>query len=150
MSSQMEPYLADSEVLEVQGKLYDEYPQLKDWNTNLVTTRIEPPWHGQLPDGRTGWTQHPVVQFVVVSDHPRPIQRRMGVRHGTYAVAWQNVFESTRKARSHYVSNGETDPLETIFRAVLKQHIGEIRRLALIINDAVSDPSKPKSALEAL
>ena len=148
--SQLEPYLPDADVHALQTKLYEEFPRLIAWNTDLVTTRIEPPWHGQLPDGTTGWTRNPVVQFVLVSDHPRPMQSRMGVRHGTVATLWQAAFEQALKDEGHYVIGGNMGTLEYIFRGLLRKHVGEMESLASIMNDAVPDPSKPKSALEAL
>jgi hypothetical protein len=148
--SQLEPYLSDIEVHEVQSRLYEEFPQLIAWNTDFVTTRIEPPWYGQLPDGTTGRTTNPVVQFLIVSDHPRPIQRLQGARHGTVASAWQQAFESAVKEQKHLVVGDKKSPLETVFRMVLIKHIEEMASLKSIINDAVSDPSKPKSALDAL
>jgi len=148
--SQLEPYLSDQEVNDVQSRLFEEYPQLIGFNTDFATTRIEPPWHGQLPDGSTGWTRNPVVQFVVVSDHPRPIQRKMGVRHGTVAATWQLAYELAVKSDGHYVIGSKDHPLMIIFRGLVKQHIDEMESLASIMNDAVADPSKPKSALDAL
>lgn len=148
--SQLEPYLPDAEVHEVQARLFEEYPILQKFNTDFTTARIEPPWHGLLPNGTTGWTTNAVVQFVVVSDHPRPIQRRHGVRHGTLASAWFRAFEQARKEHKHNVSGDEPSPLETVFRGLVHKHIEEMHSLGSIINDAVPDPSKPKSALEAL
>jgi len=148
--SQLEPYLPDADVHAIQSKLYEAFPKLIAWNTDLVTTRIEPPWYGNLPDGTTGRTTNPVVQFLVVSDHPRPIQRAQGVRHGTVASAWQRAFEEAQKGFGHYVISGKMGPLETIFRMVLNKHLKEMESLSQIINDAVVDPSKPKSALDAL
>lgn len=148
--SQLEPYLPDADVLAIQEKMYEAYPKLIRYNTDFVTTRIEPPWHGQLPDGTTRTTDQPVVQFVVVSDHPRPIQRKMGVRHGTVATAWQQAFEQSMKDGDHYVIGGKMGPLETIFRGLVHKHLQELDKLGRIMNDAVPDPSKPKSALEAL
>ncbi len=74
----------------------------------------------------------------------------MGVRHATTACVWQQAFEDAVKEKDHFVKDPSRNPSETIFRAVLKQHIEQMESLASIQNDAVSDPSKPKSALEAL
>lgn len=74
----------------------------------------------------------------------------MGIRHGTVATVWQQAFEGAQREKGHLVSNGSQSPLETIFRGVLKKHLDEMESLKSIINDAVPDPSKPKSALEAL
>lgn len=145
----LEPFLSDQRVSQVQDRLYEENPKLRDYNTDFVTGRIEPPWHGVLPDGSTGWTTHPVVQFIIVSDHPRPIQRKMGVRHATVGAIWPDAFTDAEKAKGHYVSD-EASPEERIFRGVLAKHLWEMDRLGRIMNDAVVDPSKPKSALEAL
>ena len=133
--SKLEPYLPDDRVARVAEKLYDDYPALADYNTDLVTARIEPPWYGQLPDGTTGHTDHAVVQFVAVSDHPRPIQRRNGVRHGTVATAWPAAFEKADAERQHFVV-GETavDPLEKIFRMVVAKHLEELESLKTIMN----------------
>jgi len=148
-SPKLEPYLPDQRVSAVQDRLYDENPKLRDWNTDFVTGRIEPPWHGVLPDGSTRWTHTPVVQFIVVSDHPRPIQRKMGIRHATVGAIWPDAFEEAERENHHYVSEGDS-PEERIFRGVLAKHLWEMDRLGRIINDAVVDPSKPKSALDAL
>jgi hypothetical protein len=148
--SQLEPYLPDVDVQAIQAKLYDAYPRLIEWNTDVVTTRIAPPWHGQLPDGTTGTTKHAVLQFILISDHPRPMQRSKGIRHGTVASAWQQAFEQAMADEGHYVIGGSMGPLAQIFAGVLQKHIEEMESLASIINDAVIDPSKPKSALDAL
>jgi len=150
MPEQIEVYLPDATVHAVQEKLYEKYPALIDWNTDFVSTRIEPPWYGPLPDGTTGTTNNPVVQFGCVSDHPRPIQRDQGVRHGTMATAWQQAFEDSKKEFGDYVVGGSLGPLESIFSMVVQKHIGEMKSLASIINDAIPDPSKPRSALDAL
>ena len=131
----LEPYLSDERVLRVQEKLYDDYPELADYHTDLVTARIEPPWYGQLPDGTTGHTNHAVVQFVAVSDHPRPIQRKNGIRHGTVATAWPAAFEEADAERGHYVVGEATmDPLEKIFRMVVAKHLEEMDSLKSIMN----------------
>lgn len=149
--SQLEPYLSDEEVIPVLEKLRKRFPKFERYDTEIAVGRIEPPWHGQLPEGNVGWTQHPVLQFVISSRHPRPIQQRIGARHNNNAVVWQNAFEETRKERKHYVV-GETvqDPLYTIFDGLAMLHNEQLGSLESIINDAVSDASKPKSALEAL
>jgi hypothetical protein len=151
MAPKLEPYLSDDRVQRVAEKLYDEYPILKRYPTDFATGRIEAPWHGQLPDGSTGWTQHPVVQFIMVSDHPRPIQRRMGVRHASTATIWPSAFEAADKEGEHYVI-GETtlSPEERIFRALAMKHIVDLDKLSRIQNDATSHPSGIKSYKEAL
>lgn len=146
----LEPYLSDERVGRVASKLYEEFPKLSEWNTDFATGRIEPPWHGQLPEGSVGWATTPVVQFIVVSDHPRPIQRKMGVRHATTGTIWPGAFEAADKEESHYVVGEKASAEERIFRAVLSRHLWEMDRLSRIQSDAVSNPSGPKSALEAL
>jgi len=150
MSQKLEPYLPDDRVERVAEKLYDEYPILKRYPTDFATARIEAPWHGQLPDGTVGWTQHPVVQFVVVSDHPRPLQRRMGVRHATTGSVWPAAFEATEKEESHLVKGDKPSPEERIFRALVMKHIVDLDRLSRIQTDAVGHPSGLKSYKEAL
>ena len=132
--SQLEPYLSDQEVSTVATKIIDEHEKLQRYNSDFVTTRIEPPWHGQLPDGRVGWTSHPVVQFVVISDHPRPLQKKYGVRHGTYATAWERAYESAAKDFKDFVTGDTMPPLERIFRGVVAKHIEELDSLASIMN----------------
>lgn len=134
MTSQLEPYLSDSEVGSVATKIIDEEPWLQRYNSDFVTTRIDPPWHGQLPDGRTGWTRYPVVQFVIVSDHPRPLQRKYGARHGTVAAVWEKAYEDSVKESRHLVSGDRIAPAERIFRAVAAKHIEELESLASIMN----------------
>ena len=147
--SQLEPYLTDEQVLRVQEKLYDEFPILQEYQTDFVSARIDPPWHGLLPNGKTGWTNSAVVQFVAVSDHPRPIQKKMGVRHGTTAVVWERAFEASVRESKHFVDDRQP-PEERIFRLLAAKHIEEMKSLSSIISDAVSDPSKPKSVFDVL
>ena len=146
----LEPYLSDERVGRVAEKLGQEHQRLEDWNTDFVTAIIEPPWHGQLPEGNVGWATTPVVQFIVVSDHPRPIQKRMGVRHATTGTIWPKAFEEADKEESHYVVGEKQSVEERIFRAVLARHMWEMDRLSRIQKDAVHNPDGPKSALEAL
>lgn len=132
--SQLEPYLSDNEVGAVATRIISESPVLQRYNSDFVTTRIEPPWHGRLPNGSTGWTSNPVVQFVVVSDHPRALQYKMGVRHATVATAWERAYEEAVKDHAHLVSGDAVQPLERIFRGVAAKHIEELTKLASIIN----------------
>lgn len=130
----LEPYLPDQRVWDVAEKLYAEFPILSEWNTDFATGRIEPPWHGLLPDGSTAWTIHPVVQFIVVSDHPREIQRRHHVRHATTGIIWPKAFEEAEKEEKHYVVGEKQSPEERIFRAILAKHIDEMDSLKSISN----------------
>ena len=144
----IETYLPDHVVHDVQGKLYSENPRLILYRTDFLTTRINPPWHGALPDGTIGWTEWPVAQFLVVSDHPRPMQRKAGHRHSTLATVWENVFDDAlREYRTH---NDKPDPGEAVFRLVLAKHMDEMDTLSSIQYDAVSDPSRPKSVRDVL
>lgn len=147
----LEPYLSDERVERVAEKLSKEYPILKRYPTDFATARIEAPWHGQLPDGSVGWTEWPVVQFVVVSDHPRPTQRRMGVRHATTGTIWPSAFEAAEKDAAHYVVGENTEsPEERIFTGLVMKHIVDLDRLSRIQNDAVGHPSGLKSYKDAL
>ena len=132
--SQLEPYLSDQEVSSVATKIIDENEKLQRYNSAFVTTRVEPPWHGQLPDGRVGWTAYPVVQFVILSDHPRPLQRSFGLKHGTYGSAWEGAYESAAKDFKRSVTGDTMSPLERIFRGVAAKHIEELDSLASIMN----------------
>lgn len=150
MTQKLEPYLSDERVQRVAEKLYGEYPILQRYPTDFATARIEPPWHGQLPDGSTGWTTHPVVQFILVSDHPRPTQRRMGVRHASTGTIWPAAFEATEKEESHVVTAGKEAPEERIFRALALKHIVDLDRLSRIQEDAIGHPSGLKTYKDAL
>ena len=132
--SKLEPYLSDQEVSSVATRIIDENPVLQRHNTDFVTARIEPPWHGLRPDGRTGWTTRPVVQFIAVSDHPRPLQRKYGFRHATVASAWEMAYEDAVKEYKHKVHGDQVTPLERIFRGVAQRHIEELESLSSIIN----------------
>lgn len=133
---QIEPYLSDQEVSSVATRIIDENAVLQRYNSDFLTTRIEPPWHGVLPDGTTGWTTRPVVQFIIVSDYPktRPIQRKHGVRHATVAAAWERAYEEAVKEEKHKVQGDRMPSLERIFRGVTKKHIEELESLASIMN----------------
>lgn len=144
----IEVYLPQNKVTNAQEKLVGKFPQLLLWKTDFLTTRITPPWHGALPDGNIGWTNHAVVQFVVVSDHPRPLQRNAGQRHTTVATAWEAAFEEA--LREYEASNDKPDPVETIFQLVVAKHRMEMDSLASIQHDAVSDASRPTSVKDVL
>jgi hypothetical protein len=131
---QIEPYLDDARVHAVAERVVETYPELIDYKTDFLTTRIEPPWYGQLPDGTTGYTNHAVVQFVLVSDNPRPIQQRMGVRHGTVATAWPTAFEEAEEEGHYVLGEKYVDPLERIFRMLAAKHIEELDSLKSIMN----------------
>jgi hypothetical protein len=136
MSSQ-EVYLPDERVLPVQQKLYEKYPSFIDWNTDFLTVRVED-FEGQLPDGTSGKTPWPVIQFMIVSDYPasRPIQRAQGVRHATVATVWERAWEEGEKEfkNGHYVNSKAEDPLEVIFAGVAHKHVEEITSLSQIMN----------------
>ena len=150
-SPKLEPFLSDQRVGPVAERLIEEFPVLVEYNTDFATAIIEPPWHGILPEGNTAWTTHEVVQFFIVSDHPRPIQKRQGARHMTSATIWPAAFELADKDRAHFVTGSDRlSPEETIFRGILTKHLADMESLKSIISDAIYDPSKPKSALEAL
>ena len=144
----LEPYLSDHVVHAVQEKAYEKYPRLILWNTDFVTACMPVPWHGTLPNGKNGYTNNPVVEFIVVSDHPRPIQRKNGIRHATVATAWQQAFDESMKEAKN--SADRIDPVEVVFKLTLLKHIDEMESLASIQYDAVSDPSRPKSVYDVL
>lgn len=137
-NSKPEVYLPDERVLPIQEALYQEIPQLKDWGTDFVTLRFEPPWVGVLPEGMEGVSMKPILQFVLVSDFPptRPIQRSAGLRHSTRATLYEDAWEEAEKERTngHYVNGDVTDPLEKIFRGLMAKHRWEVTRLSKIMN----------------
>jgi hypothetical protein len=137
--SQLEPYLPDSQVGGVATRILDAEPVLQRYNAQFATARIEPPWHGLLPDGRVGWTRHPVIQFVIASDHPRSkFYKLLGSgkdsRHVTTATAWQQAFEQSVKDEKHLVSGGQMSSLEKVFRGLAAKHVKELNKLSNIIN----------------
>lgn len=150
MSDQIEPYLSDSEVLRVQEKLYWELPDLRKWGSDFLTVRIAPPWHGVLPSGKVGTTLTPVVQFVISSPNPRPLQRKAGTKQIDLACVYQQHFEEARKEEQHYVSGGQRPALERIFRMVAAQHVRNMHSLEQIISDAVPNPSGPRSIYDVM
>lgn len=146
----LEAFLPDDRVTRIQEALYKEHPELRKYPTDLATARIEPPWHGKLPDGRVGWARHPVIQFIIASDHPRPIQRKAGARHVTRAIVWQQAFEDAEREKKFYVDSERVPTEERIFRGMLPKHLWDLDRLSRIQNDAIGHPSGLKSAFEAL
>lgn len=58
----------------------------------------------------------------------------MGIRHATYATAWERAFEDARKDFQRSVTGDHQSPLEKIFRGVAAKHIEELESLASIMN----------------
>ena len=127
------PYLPDSRVTPLQERMWLEYPLLAKYDARFVTAEIEPPYTGQLPDGSTGTTNHRVCQFIISSEHPRPLQRKMGLQHVSIAIVFKQAWEEAEKERQHYVSNGEMPPLEKAFRMLARKHSGDLATLESII-----------------
>ncbi len=134
--SNQEIFLSDERVLPIQDILCVQFPRLLDHNADFVTIRHEPPFTGQLPDGRVGHADHAVIQFMVVSDNPRWYGRKYGLRHGTTATLWERAWEDSEKERlhGHYVNGESMDPLERIFRGLVFRHLEEMKSLKEIMN----------------
>jgi hypothetical protein len=132
-SDKLHAHLPDSRVLPIQERLWLERPILAKYNAMFATSVIEPPWTGQLPDGRVGTTQHRVCQFIISSEHPRPLQRRLGLSHVSIASAWKHAWDNAERERKHYVTGGEMDPAERIFRALAAKHVSDLLSLESMI-----------------
>jgi hypothetical protein len=129
-------YLNDSRVEPVKERIYARFPALFEAGTELVTIRHEPPFTGQLPDGQMGTAGAPVLQFLLVSPHPRPVQRRMGVQHVSVATLWERGWEDAEREHrgGHYNGQGHTDPLEVIFMGLALKHNEDLASLKQIMN----------------
>lgn len=112
------------------------FPVLADAGTTFVTVRHEPPFTGQLPSGRVGATDNPVVQFLVVSNHPRPIQRKHGLKHITTGTVWEQAWETAEREwqNGHYVNPDAEDPLEVIYGGLLLKHTADYMSLKQMTN----------------
>lgn len=129
-----EPYLPDDRVMRHQERAWLRHPVLAKYDAMFATALVEPPYEGQLPDGTTGRTTHPLVQFIVASSHPRPIQRRMGIQHVNVAIAWRRAWDGADKERGHYVQGGAPDPAGTIFDKLAEKHARDLLSLESIID----------------
>ena len=131
MSNEPEVYLPDSRLEPVADTILARYPLLMEHNAEFVTVRHEPPFTGQLPEGKVGTSNIPVVQFLIVSQHPRPIQQKMGIKHTTvgtvYEVGWEQAEQEYKNG--HYVNGGTTDPLLTIYMGLAFKHSEDLRSL---------------------
>lgn len=131
-----EVYLPDERVIPVQEKLVQEYPSILG-STDFLTVRHEPPFTGQLPDGRVGTTDRVVVQFLVVSPHPRRfVYGNPGQKLTTQGAVWESDWEDAEREyrNGHYVNVNAKDPLEVIFRGLVLKHSGDIVSLKQLIN----------------
>lgn len=126
--------LPDQRVLPIQDKCWMEWPVLAQYEAQFATARVEPPFTGQLPDGTVGTTNYPLMQFVISSKHPRPLQRKHGVNHVSIATAWENAWEESEREREHFVQGGRMDPAEAIFRALAQKHARDLMQLQRIMN----------------
>jgi hypothetical protein len=140
--AKQEVFLPDERVLPIQARLTEEHRSFVDWNTDFVTVRHEAApgqeYYGVLPEGPEGFSQKPIIQFLIVSDYPatRPIQRAQGVRHATSAIVYEDAWEVAEEEyrNGHYVKHDKTDPLEVIFRGMAKKHVWEVYQLSRIMN----------------
>lgn len=143
MAQGPEVFLPDDRVLPVQDRLYLKYPRLITTGAEFVTVRHEPPFTGQLPEGRVGTTQSAVVQFLLVSPHPRAeayrargIKVGAGLKHVTagtvYERGWEEAESEYRNGR--YVHVDKRDPLEVIYEPLVIKHLQDWLSLKQLIN----------------
>jgi hypothetical protein len=126
--------LSDQRVLPLQDKSWLKHPILAKYEALFATAYVEPPYSGPLPDGTTGKTNHPLVQFIISSQHPRPIQRKHGINHVNIATAWRNAWDESEKDRARFVQGGAIDPAERIFAALAQKHASDLKSLESITN----------------
>lgn len=128
-SDEIEVYLEDVRVLRIQEKLWREYPILLKYGAMFATTTHDGPYTGQLPTGENGTTPHPVVQFIITSTHPRPLQQKHGVPQVSAATVFRQAWEEAEKERKHYVTGGSMDPAEKVFRMLAHKHASDLQSL---------------------
>lgn len=132
-----EVYLPDDRVLPVQERLSRQYPTLISAGSKFVTVRHEPPFTGQLPDGRVGHTDRPIVQFLVVSPHPRRWKyANPGMQHVTVGTVYERDWEDAEGEyrNGHYVHVEKRDPLEVIYAGLARKHVDDLISLNQIID----------------
>lgn len=133
-TDQLTVALPDQRVVPIQERLWLRYPSLVRYEAMFVTAYVEPPWTGQLPDGTTGTTRHPLIQFIISSQHPRPLQRKFGIHHVSIATAWRNAWELAEQERGRFVQGGARDPAEAIFAALAQKHARDLQDLERIMD----------------
>lgn len=132
-----EVYLPDDRVIPVQEKLVREYPILIESGTEFVSVRHEPPFTGQLPTGEVGSTDRAVVQFLVVSPHPRRwLYGNPGTKLTSTGTVWETDWEEAEQEyrNGHYVHTDKRDPLEVIYAGLCAKHVADLVSLKQIIN----------------
>lgn len=113
----LEPYMPDGRVLPIQERAWIRYPILAKYDSQFATALVE------LPG------QHSKIQFIISSEHPRPVQRKYGYRHVGVATVFQRAWEDSERERRHFVSAGEMDPAERVFRALAQKQVSDLRNL---------------------
>ena len=141
--SDNEVYLPDSRVIPILERMWQRYPTLAMAGTEFVTVRHEPPFSGQMPDGRVGTTDEVIVQFLVVSPHPRRFEYRMRNMEGAmgmllttagtvFEIGWEQAEAEYRNGR--YVQVDKRDPLEVIYDGLCQKHVADIVSLNELMN----------------
>lgn len=132
-SDEIEVYLEDVRVLRIQEKMWREFPILLKYGAMFATSTTDGPYTGQLPTGEHGTTPHAVVQFIISSTHPRPLQRQHNVPHISAATAFRQAWEESEKERKHYVTGESMDPAEKVFRMLAMKHARDLQNFEDII-----------------
>ena len=130
-------YLPDSRVERVREHLLLKYPLLAAEGTELLTVRHEPPFTGQLPGGEVGTTEDVVLQFLLVTPHPRRmVYKQPGMKLTTQGTLWEvGWLEAEREyTNNHYVRGEQTDPLQVIYEGLAYKHVQDIISMKQLSN----------------
>lgn len=127
------PYLPDNVVYPVQEKMWFKYPILAKYVAMFATTSADPGWEGRLPDGTYGISKYPTVQFIIMSKHPRPVQRKYDIPHVSLATAWKQAWDEAQAERRHYVTGEDPEPVEKVFGALAWKHAEDLRNFEEMI-----------------
>lgn len=127
-----QPLLDDSRVGKIADRLRLEFPDIP-YETQFVTAVIEPPYNAHNGTEQYREERWPAFQFMVLSPHPRPLQRKRGMLHAKVATGFKAAWDEQEAERKHYVTADE-DPAYKIFRALAWSFIQERRSLLQITN----------------
>jgi hypothetical protein len=126
-SSEVQVHLPDDRVLRIQEKVWLRFPILAKYNAILVTALVDAGWEGNLPTGEYGVAPWTVAQFIISSEHPRPVQHKYGIPHISMATVWKQAWDDAERERSQFVSGGDIDPAEKIFMGLGMKHASDLK-----------------------
>ena len=107
-----EPLLTDARLTQIEDQVRRNVKGLDD--TTFVTAKVHPT------------EPHPAeAHFLLLTLHPRPLQRAAGQLHGTVIREPLSQWESGEKDRGHFVT--DADPALRYFAALATQHTAELQ-----------------------